>query len=68
MEAKTRNTFIEEQIDKFLESKDESIKIRLYGSEVKKFVKRYPTVNIQTDGKVTFSLRQPMILCTISRK
>ena len=69
MEVQTRKKFIEEKIDDFLKSPNESsIKIRMYSSEIRKFNKIYPNINVQADTKVYSALRHPMVLCTVTKK
>ena len=67
MESKSRKTFIEQKIDDFLKSSDASLKIRMYNSEIRKFLRWYPEIRVNVETKTESVLCNPLRLCTITR-
>lgn len=70
MMQQTRREFIEEKMEEFLNSSKTEIFIPLYGSEIKKFPKKFPEVTLEK-GKVFSknieSQKDARIICKISK-
>ena len=66
----TRREFIDWKIEDFLNSSETEISMPLYGSEIKKFPKRYPEVMVEKGepfSKNPVTKRDARIICKISK-
>ena len=66
----TRREFIEQTMEEFLESPKMEFCIPLYGSEIKKFPKRYPQVTLEKGeafSKNASTQKDVRIICKIKK-